>query len=196
MELDLIIIFLCVSLILIIIAICAICFNYKKKKNVIIEQISRVIPPLSSSSPLFIESNEFINNNNNNNNDSNQPQESEENDYVKQIIDLLHILKMKLIAFDFDCTILSIHTFGQWTDSPEELAEYVRPYFKQLIRGLLKSNYNFNICLVSYSPQEELIRKVLEISLELKQTEIIKVIQKNLLKKMAIHHAQMAKNYI
>jgi hypothetical protein len=171
MELGSIIILLCVLLILVIIIICAIClhFNYRKKNYVINEQLSRVVPPLSSSSPLIIESNEFINNNKTNL----QPQESEENDSVKQIIDLLHKSKIKLIAFDFDCTILSIHTFGQWTDSPEELAEYVRPYFKQLIIGLLKSSYNFNICLVSYSPQEELIRKVLEISLKLKPTEII-----------------------
>ena len=109
MELGSIIILLCVLLILVIIIICAIClhFNYRKKNYVINEQLSRVVPPLSSSSPLITESNEFINNNKTNL----QPQESEENDLVKQIIDLLHKSKIKLIAFDFDCTILSIHTF-------------------------------------------------------------------------------------
>ena len=84
---------------------------------------------------------------------------------MNQVIDLLRRSKIKLVAFDFDCTIVNVHTGGQWIDSAEELAKYVRPCFRELICVLLKSN-EFYVCVVTYSPQEELIRDVLRICLK------------------------------
>jgi hypothetical protein len=84
---------------------------------------------------------------------------------VNQIIDSFRRAKLKLIAFDFDCTIVSVHTGGQWTDTAEKLAEFVRPCFKELLAVLLKCT-DFFVCVVTYSPQEELIREVLRISLK------------------------------
>jgi hypothetical protein len=84
---------------------------------------------------------------------------------VTQVVDLIRRLNIRLVAFDFDYTIVSIHTGGQWLDSAEKLAEFVRPYFRKLIPALLKCPDLF-VCVVTYSPQEELIREVLRISLE------------------------------
>ena len=87
-----------------------------------------------------------------------------QNTEVNQIIDLLRKLKIKLIAFDFDNTLVSIHTHGHWRDSAQKLAKSVRPFFRELIAELLKCSDIF-FCIASYSPQEELIREVLKISL-------------------------------
>lgn len=84
---------------------------------------------------------------------------------VNQVIDSLRRSKVKLVAFDFDCTIVSVHTGGQWMDSAEKLADFVRPCFRELLSVLLKLN-DFYVCVVTYSPQEELIREVLRISLK------------------------------
>ena len=79
-----------------------------------------------------------------------------------QIIESLRRNNLKVIAFDFDCTIVNIHTGGMWADSPEKLAEFVRPCFKELIPALLKCP-DFFVCVTTYSPQEDLIREVLRI---------------------------------
>ena len=98
---------------------------------------------------------QIVKNKSNNNKDS----------LSKQIIDLFKKAKLKLIAFDFDETLISVHTGGVWTDSAENLAKHIRPCFKELLLELLKSN-DFYVCVVSYSPQEDLIRRVLEISIK------------------------------
>ena len=84
---------------------------------------------------------------------------------VAEIIELIRSLKIKLLAFDFDCTIVTIHTGGQWIDSPEKLAEFVRPCFRELLPALLKTP-DLYVCVVTYSPQEQLIREVLRISMK------------------------------
>ena len=84
---------------------------------------------------------------------------------ITQIIDLIKHLNIKLIAFDFDCTIVTIHTGGQWIDSPEKLAEFVRPCFRSLLPALLQCP-DLYVCVVTYSPQEQLIREVLKISMK------------------------------
>ncbi len=84
---------------------------------------------------------------------------------IPQIVQLLRSLNLRLIAFDFDYTIVSIHTGGQWLDSPSKLAEFVRPCFRDLIPALLQCN-DFHVCVVTYSPQEKLIKDVLKISMK------------------------------
>ena len=96
---------------------------------------------------------------------SNSSQSLNSKALVAQIIDLIKSLNIKLIAFDFDCTIVTIHTGGQWIDSPDKLAEFVRPCFRELLPALLQCP-DFYVCVVTYSPQEQLIREVLRISMK------------------------------
>ena len=70
-----------------------------------------------------------------------------------KIIESLRRNNLKVIAFDFDCTIVSIHTGGTWFDSAEKLAEFV-----------LKCP-DFFVCVATYSPQEDLIREVLRLTM-------------------------------
>lgn len=122
----------------------------------------------SSNSPSSLS---YENNVNNNNNGYNSNSSLTVNNYmndiilVPQLIDLMRRLKIKLIGFDFDCTIVNIHTGGQWLDSPEKLSEFVRPWFRDLLPYLLKCD-DFYVCVVTYSPQEKLIREVLRILLK------------------------------
>ncbi len=81
-----------------------------------------------------------------------------------KIIESLRRNNLKVIAFDFDCTIVSIHTGGTWFDSAEKLAEFVRPCFRELIPALLKCP-DFFVCVATYSPQEDLIREVLRLTM-------------------------------
>ncbi|RNA19408.1 ATP-binding Cassette (ABC) superfamily [Brachionus plicatilis] len=84
---------------------------------------------------------------------------------VMDAMALLRAMRIRLVAFDFDCTLVSIHTGGQWPDSAEKLAEFVRPCFRDLLPELLKCS-DIHTCVVTYSPQEELIRDVLRISMK------------------------------
>lgn len=84
---------------------------------------------------------------------------------VDEAVGLLRRMGIKLVAFDFDCTLVNIHTGGQWPDSAEKLAEFVRPCFRDLLPELLKCD-DIHTCVVTYSPQEDLIRDVLRISLK------------------------------
>ena len=69
---------------------------------------------------------------------SSSPSSAATKNLVSQIVDLIKHLSIKLVAFDFDCTIVTIHTGGQWIDSPEKLAEFVRPCFRSLLPALLQ----------------------------------------------------------
>ena len=67
---------------------------------------------------------------------------------------------VKLLALDFDKTIVSVHTSGFWRQGTPKLAEHVRPCFKALIKATLESN--LNVCIVTYSMQPQLIQDVLK----------------------------------
>lgn len=105
-------------------------------------------------------------------NQQHQPQQQQQSASTKsngnltaKIIESLRRNNVKIIAFDFDCTIVNIHTGGQWCDSAEKLSEFVRPCFKELIPALLKCP-DFFVCVATYSPQEDLIREVLKITMK------------------------------
>jgi hypothetical protein len=97
-------------------------------------------------------------------NQASNPNESQHKSLAFEIVKTIKNFNLKLIAFDFDQTIVSIHTGGIWPDSAEKLAEFVRPCFLHLIPELLKCDSLF-ICIVTFSSQENLIRDVLRISL-------------------------------
>jgi hypothetical protein len=104
-----------------------------------------------------------------NSNFTNSVTSSTTKNLVAQTIELIKHLNIKLIAFDFDCTIVNIHTGGQWIDSPEKLAEFVRPCFRSLLPALLQTP-DLYVCVVTYSPQEQLIKEVLKISMKDEQS--------------------------
>lgn len=93
-----------------------------------------------------------------------QQNDAEQPLLANDIVKLLKRSRIKLVAFDFDQTIISIHTGGFWRDSAEKLAEFVRPCFKYLMPELLKCE-NIFVAVVTFSPQEELIREVLRLSM-------------------------------
>ena len=74
---------------------------------------------------------------------------------------------IKLIAIDFDNTLLSIHTSGYYQGTVESLLEYIRPSFLYLIQEILDSSafgQTLHVCIVSFSTQEQLIRKLLQLA--------------------------------
>ena len=80
-----------------------------------------------------------------------------------ELAQFIRLSNLKIIAFDFDQTIVSIHTSGFWRESADRLADFVRPSFQYLITELLK-NENLCIAVVTFSPQKELIKEVLRSS--------------------------------
>ncbi len=93
------------------------------------------------------------------------PQRFEEADMglARRVINTLVDKGVKVLALDFDKTIVSIHTCGFWQKGTPKLAEYVRPCFKALISaGLEKKLF---VCIVTYSRQPALIRDVLKLVL-------------------------------
>ena len=74
---------------------------------------------------------------------------------------------IKLIAIDFDNTFLSIHTNGYYQGTVENLLEYIRTTFYYFIQEILDSpafGHTLHICIVSFSSQEQLIRKLLQLA--------------------------------
>lgn len=104
--------------------------------------------------------------------DSSNPAQStiefdlEQRRIANELAQFIRLSNLKIIALDFDQTIVSIHTSGFWRESAEKLAEYVRPSFQYLITELLK-NENLCIAIVTFSPQKDLIKDVLRISLKI-----------------------------
>lgn len=91
----------------------------------------------------------------------------EQRSKARDIVLGLQQKNIKLIAIDFDHTFLSIHTGGYYQGTVESLLEYIRPTFFYLIQEILDStafNQTLHVCIVSFSPQEDLIRKLLQLA--------------------------------
>ncbi|KAJ8602527.1 hypothetical protein CTAYLR_001309 [Chrysophaeum taylorii] len=69
---------------------------------------------------------------------------------------------IKLLAIDFDQTLVSTHTGGVWQKTAEVLAQRVRPCMKRLVRTAIA--HGINVAIVTFSPQVELISEVLALS--------------------------------
>ncbi|XP_006818671.1 uncharacterized protein LOC102809093 [Saccoglossus kowalevskii] len=67
---------------------------------------------------------------------------------------------IKVLAFDFDETILTIHTGGYWCEGGDRLAKHVRPSMIKLIAEAQECG--LHVCVVTFSSQDSLIREVLE----------------------------------
>ena len=68
-----------------------------------------------------------------------------------------------LVAFDFDMTILDIHTKGRWEGSASDLVPHVRPDMKCLIRNCRDTG--IHVAVTTFSSQKELIQEVLQTAL-------------------------------
>ena len=79
---------------------------------------------------------------------------------------------IKLLALDFDKTIISIHTGGLWRSSTEKLTEYIRPCFKNLIKAAL--DHKLQTCIVTYSMQPDVIKEFLKLVFPKRQVLIVK----------------------
>jgi hypothetical protein len=69
-------------------------------------------------------------------------------------------IKVNFLALDFDQTILSCHTGGRWEGSVDELLEYVRPVFIQLIPAAQAAG--IEVAVVTFTHQIHLVRAVLD----------------------------------
>ena len=82
---------------------------------------------------------------------------------AKEAIHVLYQKGIRLLALDFDKTIISVHTSGYWRGGSPRLAEHVRPCFQLLMKAALESK--LQVCIVTYSMQPDLIRDVLRLVL-------------------------------
>jgi hypothetical protein len=85
---------------------------------------------------------------------------------ARNIVSRLQRKNIKLIAIDFDKTLVSIHTSGCYQGTMENLIEHIRPTFLYLIQEILDSSaygQTLHLCIVSFSSQEQLIRKLLQL---------------------------------
>ena len=82
---------------------------------------------------------------------------------ARTVATLLVAKGVKVLALDFDKTIVSVHTAGFWRQGTPNLAEHVRPCFKALIEAALDTK--LHVCVVTYSMQPMLIRDVLKLVL-------------------------------
>lgn len=90
---------------------------------------------------------------------------AEQRTKARQIVLCLQQKNIKLVAIDFDNTLVSIHTTGFYQGTVENLLEHVRSTFLYFIKEILDSpsfNHTLHLCIVSFSSQEQLIRKLLE----------------------------------
>ena len=67
---------------------------------------------------------------------------------------------IQLVAFDFDKSILDIHTKGKWKGSASDLVPHVRPDMKCLIRNCRERG--IHVAVATFSTQKDLIQEVLQ----------------------------------
>ena len=82
---------------------------------------------------------------------------------ARDIIAALMNKGIRLLALDFDKTIVSVHTLGHWRGGSPQLADHVRPCFQALMKAALE--LKLQICVVTYSMQPDLIKDVLKLVL-------------------------------
>ena len=69
--------------------------------------------------------------------------------------------------------MIDVHTGGRWKDSSSELADHLRPLFKQLIPMAMR--HNIRVAIVTFSPQTKHIREVIEIAFPTSISELIPI---------------------
>lgn len=90
---------------------------------------------------------------------------------VKGIVSAMHKNGIRLLAMDFDQTLISTHSGGRWKDSMEKLVKEVRPCMRDLIHASLDKG--IYVAIVTYSAQSWLIKDLLKILFDRDATKII-----------------------
>ncbi len=67
---------------------------------------------------------------------------------------------IKLLALDWDNTVLKLHTRGQWYGNSDELYNNVRPFFIHLIQAA--QCFKIHVSIVTFSGQTKLITEVMQ----------------------------------
>merc|ERR1719231_1466626 len=79
--------------------------------------------------------------------------------FVRQLVEM----NVKLLAIDFDLTLISMHTGGRWWGSAETLARSLRPVFKTIVPYAMSLGIEVAICTMSQ--QAHLVSRVLQLSM-------------------------------
>ena len=79
---------------------------------------------------------------------------------VEELVPQLVERRYKLLALDFDQTIISEHTGGMWAGTAEELARFVRPVMAALLRAASAAD-ELQLAVVTFSGQIAIVRAVL-----------------------------------
>ncbi len=89
----------------------------------------------------------------------------------ERLVDRLIRDGIKMVAVDFDLTLVSVHTNGTWMFTARPLASRVRPGFPEFLSEVLRRG--LSLAIVTFSPQVELVRDVLRTVLSEKDVEKI-----------------------
>ncbi|KAL3939913.1 MAG: hypothetical protein SGBAC_005443 [Bacillariaceae sp.] len=87
---------------------------------------------------------------------------------VSAVMQHLRRIGIQLLAFDFDQTIIDIHTGGNWDGSAEELIPHIRPIMYQLIQAAVATKTtvadgsSMEVAIVTFSGQTDLIENVMD----------------------------------
>lgn len=79
---------------------------------------------------------------------------------VKELVCAMHKKGIRLLAVDFDQTLISVHTGGRWKESIENLVQEVRPCIRDLIPAALEKG--IYVAIVTYSTQSWLIKDLIK----------------------------------
>jgi len=77
-----------------------------------------------------------------------------------RMIDRVKQSGVNFLAVDFDSTLISIHTYGNYPGSAADLSSYIRPFFKRFIPMAIQNG--IKVAIVTFSPQTKLIQSVLQ----------------------------------
>jgi hypothetical protein len=83
------------------------------------------------------------------------------------------LAQIQLVAFDFDATVIDIHTGGRWKGSAEELATHVRSDMRCFIERCIDNK--IQISVATFSTQTRLISQVLELTIGRQEAKAIPV---------------------
>jgi len=67
---------------------------------------------------------------------------------------------IRLVAIDFDQTLITFHSGGVWKDSVDKLVPNVRPCIRDLIQVCL--DRDVSVCIVTYFMQPWIIKELLQ----------------------------------
>lgn len=83
----------------------------------------------------------------------------------------LKLAGIKMVAVDFDMTLVSVHTGGVWMFTARPLASKVRPGFPEFLSEVLRKG--LSVAVVTFSPQVDLIRDILRLVLPPGEADMI-----------------------